>query len=120
MNRFFQLNLAAEKTFKTPEALQAEWTALLGGPTPGDVVMYCGSGVTACHNLLALEHAGLPGARLFPARGASGAPTRRVPWPPATDGGSPVTGPRVPVPELANVSGSPLVQLPDVASGRRT
>ncbi len=27
--------------------------------------MYCGSGVTACHNLLALEHAGLPGARLF-------------------------------------------------------
>ena len=33
---------------------------------PDHVVMYCGSGVTACHNLLALEHAGLGGARLFP------------------------------------------------------
>ena len=38
---------------------------MFGGAKPGDVVMYCGSGVTACHNLLALEHAGLSGARLF-------------------------------------------------------
>jgi thiosulfate/3-mercaptopyruvate sulfurtransferase len=65
INRFFQANLTAEKTFKTPAALRDEWTALIGGANPGDVVMYCGSGVTACHNLLALEHAGLPGARLF-------------------------------------------------------
>ena len=36
------------------------------GAPPQEVVMYCGSGVTACHNLLALEHAGLPGARIFP------------------------------------------------------
>ena len=66
VNRFFQANLTAEKTFKTPAALRDEWTAVIGGAKPGDVVMYCGSGVTACHNLLALEHAGLSGARLFP------------------------------------------------------
>jgi thiosulfate/3-mercaptopyruvate sulfurtransferase len=66
VNRFFQLNLTAEKTFKSSEALKAEWTPLLQGTDATRVVMYCGSGVTACHNLLALEHAGLPGARLFP------------------------------------------------------
>ena len=65
VNRFFQANLTADKTFKTPEALRAEWSAVVGGASPADVVMYCGSGVTACHNLLALEHAGLSGARLF-------------------------------------------------------
>ncbi len=66
VNRFFQLNLTADKTFKSPEALKAEWAAIVQGPDASRVVMYCGSGVTACHNLLALEHAGLPGARLFP------------------------------------------------------
>ncbi len=66
VNRFFQLNLTAEKTFKSPEALKAEWMPLVQGTDAARVVMYCGSGVTACHNLLALEHAGLPGARLFP------------------------------------------------------
>jgi thiosulfate/3-mercaptopyruvate sulfurtransferase len=65
VNRFFQANLTAEKTFKTPAALRDEWTAVFGEAKPADVVMYCGSGVTACHNLLALEHAGLSGARLF-------------------------------------------------------
>jgi thiosulfate/3-mercaptopyruvate sulfurtransferase len=65
VNRFFQLNLTPEKTFKTPEALRAEWAPIVGGTDAANVVMYCGSGVTACHNLLALEHAGLPGARLF-------------------------------------------------------
>jgi thiosulfate/3-mercaptopyruvate sulfurtransferase len=65
VNRFFQHNLTAEKTFKTPDELRAEWTAIVGRADASKVVMYCGSGVTACHNLLALEHAGLPGARLF-------------------------------------------------------
>jgi thiosulfate/3-mercaptopyruvate sulfurtransferase len=65
VNRFFQANLTADKTFKTPEALRAEWAAVFGTARPADVVMYCGSGVTACHNLLALEHAGLSGARLY-------------------------------------------------------
>ena len=74
VNRFFQLNLTPEKTFKAPAELRAEWAAVVGGDDASRVVMYCGSGVTACHNLLALEHAGLHGARLFPGRGASGAP----------------------------------------------
>lgn len=66
VNRFYQLNLTPEKTFKPAATLREEWAAITGGPDASRVVMYCGSGVTACHNLLALEHAGLPGARLFP------------------------------------------------------
>lgn len=65
-NHFFQQNLTADKRFKPADQLRLEWEADLGGRSPGDVVMYCGSGVTACHNLLALEVAGLPGARIFP------------------------------------------------------
>ena len=65
-NVFFQRNLGDDKTFKPAEALRTEWLAALGDRTPAQVVMYCGSGVTACHNLLALEHAGLRGARLYP------------------------------------------------------
>ena len=63
---FFQRNLTPDKKFRSADALRAEWLALLGGTPPYDTVMYCGSGVTACHNLLALEHAGLTGARLYP------------------------------------------------------
>jgi thiosulfate/3-mercaptopyruvate sulfurtransferase len=63
---FFQRNLTPDKSFKSPDELRTEWHALLGSARPQDVVMYCGSGVTACHNLLAMEHAGLGGARLFP------------------------------------------------------
>jgi len=65
VNRFFQQNLTPEKTFKSPDDLRAEWTPILGGTDASNAVLYCGSGVTACHNLLALEHAGLSGARLF-------------------------------------------------------
>ena len=65
-NYFFQQNLAADKTFKSPEDLKTQWDAILKGRNPKDVVVYCGSGVTACHNLLALEHAGLQGVRIFP------------------------------------------------------
>ena len=65
-NYFFQRNLDEDKTFKSAESLRAQWESLLGGTDPQQVVMYCGSGVTACHNLLALEHAGLAGARIFP------------------------------------------------------
>jgi thiosulfate/3-mercaptopyruvate sulfurtransferase len=64
-NYFYQRNLAADGTFKTPSELRTQWRTLLGPTSPRDVVMYCGSGVTACHNLLAMEHAGLPGSRLF-------------------------------------------------------
>lgn len=65
VNRFFQQNLTAEKTFKSPDELRAEWAPILGGADASKAVLYCGSGVTACHNLLALEHAGLNGARLY-------------------------------------------------------
>lgn len=65
-NYFYQRNLTEEKTFKRPEELRDQWHGLLGSRPPEHVVMYCGSGVTACHNLLAMEHAGLSGARLYP------------------------------------------------------
>lgn len=63
-NRFFKDNLQADGHFKPAEQLRQEWLAVLGDPQAA--VMQCGSGVTACHNLLALEVAGLAGARLYP------------------------------------------------------
>ena len=65
-NRFFRYNLAPDGTFKPAAQLRADWLALLAGRAATDVVAQCGSGVTACHNLLALEVAGLPGAALYP------------------------------------------------------
>ena len=66
LNRCFRDNLAADGCFKPAAQLQAEWTAVTGRRPAPDLVMQCGSGVTACHNLLALEVAGLPGAQLYP------------------------------------------------------
>src|SRR5262249_39706807 len=59
VNHFFGQNIEPSSgTFRTPEELRASLAPALTG-IPGDhVVCYCGSGVTACHNLLALEHAG--------------------------------------------------------------
>jgi thiosulfate/3-mercaptopyruvate sulfurtransferase len=65
-NHWFQQNLTEDKRFKPTEELRRMWQADLGGTAPEDAVMYCGSGVTACHNLLSMEVAGLPGARIFP------------------------------------------------------
>jgi thiosulfate/3-mercaptopyruvate sulfurtransferase len=65
-NRFYRDNLDASGRFKTPEALRADFEAILGRTAPRQAVNYCGSGVSACHNLLAMEVAGLPGARLYP------------------------------------------------------
>ena len=48
-----------------PDRLRQQLAEVLGDRRPDQVVMYCGSGVTACHNLLAMEHAGLPGAKLY-------------------------------------------------------
>ena len=62
--RFFKDNLLPDGRFKAAADLRAEFTALAGGA--GDVVHQCGSGVTACHNLLAMTHAGLDGSRLYP------------------------------------------------------
>jgi len=65
-NRFFKDNLGADGRFKPAEQLRAEFAALLGARPGGEVVHQCGSGVTACHNQLAMEHAGLPGTLLYP------------------------------------------------------
>jgi len=62
-NRPFSENLAADGTFKPAAMLRMEFAALLGDVAPDRVVHMCGSGVTACHNLLAMEHAGLAGSR---------------------------------------------------------
>ncbi len=65
-NHFFQWNLAPDGSFLSPAALHDQFTALLGATPPENVALYCGSGVTACHNILAMEHAGLTGTKLFP------------------------------------------------------
>jgi len=66
LNRFFKHNLDAAGSFKPAAELRREFTQLLGGAEPGQVVHQCGSGVTACHNLLAMEIAGLAGSKLYP------------------------------------------------------
>jgi thiosulfate/3-mercaptopyruvate sulfurtransferase len=65
-NRFFQSNLDADGGFRPPSVLRREFETVLGAKAPSDVVHYCGSGVTACHNLLAMEIAGLAGSKLYP------------------------------------------------------
>ena len=64
-NRPFAENLTSAGLFKSAAELRSEFASLLGGHFPGDVVHMCGSGVTACHNLLAMEHAGLAGSRVY-------------------------------------------------------
>jgi thiosulfate/3-mercaptopyruvate sulfurtransferase len=66
VNRPFTKNLSTDGTFKAPAALRAEYLAMLQGRSADTIVHQCGSGVTACHNLLAMEIAGLRGARLYP------------------------------------------------------
>ncbi|MGK5080649.1 sulfurtransferase [Janthinobacterium sp. HLX7-2] len=63
-NRFFKDNLQADGRFKSPDTLKQDFTALVA--VPESAILQCGSGVTACHNLLAMEVAGLPGAALYP------------------------------------------------------
>lgn len=63
-NRFWQMNLVDGK-FKDAGQLRTEFETLLAGRAPADVIHQCGSGVTSCHNLLAMEIAGMRGARLY-------------------------------------------------------
>lgn len=65
LNRFNGGNLTPEGVHKSPEHLRKEFEALLGGRKPEEVVHSCGSGVAACHNLLAMELAGLKGGKLY-------------------------------------------------------
>ncbi|MBK9615521.1 MAG: sulfurtransferase [Uliginosibacterium sp.] len=65
-NRCFRDNLGPDGCFKDAATLRQEFLATLGDFAPTQVISQCGSGVTACHNLLAMEQAGLPGAALYP------------------------------------------------------
>ena len=64
-NHPFSANLRADGRFLPPEELERHWHDRLAGASPADVIVMCGSGVTACHNLLALERAGFAGAKLY-------------------------------------------------------
>lgn len=64
-NEPYEASLDAEGRFLPPEALRRRWEAALGGRDPKRAILSCGSGVTACHGLLAMEHAGLGGAALY-------------------------------------------------------
>lgn len=78
-NRFFKLNLEADGRFKPPATLKREFGAALDGHPPEAIVHQCGSGVTACHNLLAMEVAGLAGSRLYPGSWSEWVSDRRRP-----------------------------------------
>lgn len=65
VNRPLRLNLDEQGHFLPAEQLRRQFDALLDGMPPSETVLMCGSGVTACHNLLAMTHAGLPGARVY-------------------------------------------------------
>ncbi len=65
LNRFSNDNLTPDGTFKQPDVLKQEFLSVLGTRKLAAIVNSCGSGVAACHNLLAMEVAGLKGARLY-------------------------------------------------------
>ncbi|MCS6947431.1 MAG: sulfurtransferase [Steroidobacteraceae bacterium] len=65
VNAPFTENLAADGRWLDRATLRERWLERLQGRAPGATIMMCGSGVSACHNLLALEHAALGGARLY-------------------------------------------------------
>jgi thiosulfate/3-mercaptopyruvate sulfurtransferase len=64
-NHPYALNLGPDGRFLAPRELRQRWEKTLAGQPAARAIAMCGSGVTACHNLLALEVAGLPGARLY-------------------------------------------------------
>ena len=64
INYCFKENLS-KKSFKAPEQLYKDFVDLLGSTKTSEVIHQCGSGVTACHNLLAMEVAGLKGSRMY-------------------------------------------------------
>lgn len=66
MNHHYGRNLDAAGLMHSADALRSEWTSTLGGAPAEQMIAMCGSGVSACVNLLAMEHAGIRGARLYP------------------------------------------------------
>ena len=65
VNHPFSVNLAADGRFLPETELEQRWRERLAGAPPDRLIAMCGSGVTACHHLLSLEAAGLPGGRLY-------------------------------------------------------
>lgn len=79
LNHHFKDNLDADGRFKSPEKLKESFHALLRDTPPDSVIHQCGSGVTACHNLLAMEIAGMTGAALYPGSWSEWCKQRDVP-----------------------------------------
>ena len=65
LNRFYKTNLNADLTFRAPTEIQQEFKSLIGDRPVENVVHQCGSGITACANLFAMEYAGLHGSKLY-------------------------------------------------------
>jgi thiosulfate/3-mercaptopyruvate sulfurtransferase len=65
INRFWKLNLTQEGLFLPGETLKEQFQALIQGFTPENIAVYCGSGVTSTHDLLAAAIAGIPQPRLY-------------------------------------------------------
>ncbi len=64
-NRFYKENLNADLTMRSPEELGAAFLSIMNAPNAHEVVHQCGSGVTACANIFAMEYAGLKGSKLY-------------------------------------------------------
>ena len=79
INRFYKENLTTDGRFKTADALHDEFRTLLGDTQPERIIHQCGSGVSACHNLLAMEIAGLEGGTLYPGSWSEWCRQRDVP-----------------------------------------
>ena len=65
VNRFWQNNLDADDCFRDPDILRTEFDSLIGGVAPSDTIVYCGSGVTGCHNVLSMSYAGIQDVKLY-------------------------------------------------------
>jgi thiosulfate/3-mercaptopyruvate sulfurtransferase len=66
LNRPYSRNLQPDATFRRAAELRSEFESMLHGRAVSDVVHYCGSGVSACHNVLAMAIAGYPLTRIYP------------------------------------------------------
>lgn len=66
VNWVYEENLDLDGTYLPADELREQYEQLLAGVAPENVIHTCGSGVTACHNVLAMEIAGLPGSKLYP------------------------------------------------------
>jgi len=64
-NMPYTLNLDANGKYKSPEELKAAYEKLLGDVKPDEVIVHCGSGVTACHTLLGMDYAGIAGPKMY-------------------------------------------------------